>query len=199
MTGYLYALADEPGPQAIPPGFGGHHDWDAIDDTERARRGWVREDSAPVVNLDWERLVRTFAKDAGGVWTVSYSIVAGNFDRAMQAALSAVANRRWQAEVGGISLNGLQVPTDRETQAIVDRICKAFDDGDITGDVEFKSPAGFVTVNEPIIKAIKRAGAQHVQACFSRESDITALLMTKRKTETVRATLADELDKGWPA
>lgn len=90
--------------------------------------------------------------------------------------ISALANKRWQIETGGVTLGGMTIPTDRDTQSIVDRAVKAFADGDITGAIDFKTAAGFVQIDETAMRAIKAAGAQHIQACFTRERELTAAI-----------------------
>ncbi len=116
---------------------------------------------------------------------------------ALQAArLTDLATVRYQHEVGGITVLGIPVPTDRETQSIVDRICKAFDDGDIDGTVSFKSPAGFVALDANAMKAIKALGAQHVQACFARESALAAEIVAAADQSALDAI---DINAGWPA
>ena len=110
-------------------------------------------------------------------------------------AQSRLASRRWQAETGGITVGGIFVPTDRETQGIVDRIVRAFADGDMTGSVNFKAPDGWVQIDEATARAIKAAGAQHIQACFDRESELSALI---EAADDADALAAIDLDSGWP-
>lgn len=110
-------------------------------------------------------------------------------------ALAALADQRWQVETGGITVAGIAVPTDRDTQSVVDRIVKAFADGDITGTVDFKAESGFVALDEPAIRAIKAAGAAHIQACFSHER---ALAEAIASAEDTAALAAIDITSGWP-
>ena len=200
MADYLYALAADAAPQSIPRGFAGHHDWDAIDDQEKARRGWVAA-QPPAFDPDFERLDISFAQTEDGVWQATYAIVAGDLDRAMTAALAKIADRRWRAEIGGMSFGGQNIPTDREVSQ--PRILAQGLDArtDPSAEVEnWKAgPGVYLTLDNATLQALATALKAHIQACFNREAEISTLLMGKRKVETLRATLAEELDKGWPA
>lgn len=112
-----------------------------------------------------------------------------------ETMLAALADRRWRAEVGGITVAGLAVPTDRTTQDRVDQIVKAYDDGDITGEVDFKAGGVWVTLSEAELRAIKAAGAQHIQACFSHER---ALAEAIAAAEDDAALDAIDIETGWP-
>lgn len=108
--------------------------------------------------------------------------------------ISALANKRWQIETGGVTLGGLTIPTDRDTQSIVDRAVAAFADGDITGAIDFKTAAGFVQIDEAAMRAIKAAGAQHIQACFTRERELNAAI---NSAATHAALDAVDINVGW--
>lgn len=106
-----------------------------------------------------------------------------------------IRRRRQQAEVSGIEVGGMLIPTDDKTQARVDQIVKAYDDGDITGTIDFEAPDGFVTIDAAAIRAIKAAGAQHIQACFSNQR---VLDEAAHATATIAEILAIDIDAGWP-
>lgn len=129
----------------------------------------------------------------GEIETITYSIPLATRKAALRTSL---ADFRWRKETGGIVVGGLAVATDRETQTIVDRIVKAFDDGDITGVVKFKRGNGdWVQIGEAVARAIKAAGAQHVQACFARECEIDDLI---EAAVNVSALDAIDITVGWP-
>lgn len=107
-----------------------------------------------------------------------------------------LANTRWQHETGGISVGGMNVPTDRETQTIVDRMVKAFDDGDLADPISFKRGAGdWLTIDAATARQIKKLGALHVQACFKRECELDGLI---EAAEDRAALDAIDLTTGWP-
>lgn len=92
--------------------------------------------------------------------------------------LAELAARRWEIETGGITVGELTVPSDRETQDRIDQIVKAYADGDIAGSVMFKlGPGQHIEVDETMLRAVKAAGALHIQQCFSREAELAAVIV----------------------
>jgi hypothetical protein len=81
------------------------------------------------------------------------------------------ARRRFAVETGGILYNGASIATDRESQAMING---AFSLAQISPDisVQFKTAAGFVTLNAAAITALALAVAAHVQACFAKEQSV---------------------------
>lgn len=81
------------------------------------------------------------------------------------------AERRWQLEVGGITVNGMPVDTSRESQALIHG---AFSLAQINAEASFRFKAGdvFLTLNSAQIIAIGQAVAEHVQACFAWEAGV---------------------------
>lgn len=117
------------------------------------------------------------------------------FSELKEAKKADIAHMRWQAEVGGMDFDNLRIPTDRETQAIVDRIVKAYQDKDLDGPVKFKLPQGFFDLTESHLKAIKRAGAQHIQACFRKEADLCEAVEAAADEAELKAI---DITTGWP-
>lgn len=196
---YLYALAPGSEAQTIPPGFGGHGDWDDIDDDARARRGWVRPSPPPLV-AGFELAVPSFVQGADGLWAVSYEVVPAPLEVALAAAYAAVAAKRFAVEVAGLRFGEMTIPTDREvTQPRVEgAAAKAKADPDFQV-VDWKlGPGVFVTLDNATLIALGEAMTAHVQGCFSREATISKLLSSKKKAETIRTTLDAELNRGWP-
>jgi len=89
------------------------------------------------------------------------------------ARSAAIAARRYQAEVGGIVINGMNIPSDRDTQMkmMAARI-RAKEDANYS--VQWKTPGGFVALSAAQVIAIADALADHVQACFDREAALLA-------------------------
>jgi hypothetical protein len=98
---------------------------------------------------------------------------------------AAIAAKRYEIETGGIAVNGIIIPTDRDTQMkmMAARI-RAKEDAAYT--VNWKTPAGFVPLNSNSVIAIADAMAAHVQACFDHEA---ALLDDP----------AMDINSGWPS
>lgn len=165
----------------------------AMDDTERADFGVYPV--APTLVPAGKRIVGTTAGYVSGELVEVHTLEDIPLEELKADKLAALAQRRWEAETGGLTVGGLFVPTDRETQAIVDRTVKAFGDGDLTGAVDFKSPAGFVELTEVQLRAIKAAGAQHIQACFSAEKTFTTAITS---AATLAVLDAIDINQGWP-
>lgn len=113
---------------------------------------------------------------------------------AKTAARAALAARRYEAETGGILVNGIPFKTDRETALILTgaRIA-ALEDPAFT--VDWKVGNGvFVTLDATALIAAADAVRAHVQSCFSNEKTIDALIENAPDVETVRAI---SLSVGW--
>lgn len=82
------------------------------------------------------------------------------------------ANKRWQKETGGIVVGGSNIDTTRESQGLINGgFNLAKDNAEAT--IKFKTPSGvFVTLDADTMITIGRAVGNHVQSCFSLESDV---------------------------
>ena len=92
------------------------------------------------------------------------------------------------AEEAGITLaNGMFARTDKKTQ---DRLTQAALQGQLDSTLVYnwKGPDGvFVQLAVPEIIAIAQAVNQHVQACFTREMELTALINACSTIEELQA------------
>ncbi len=114
------------------------------------------------------------------------------------AKLSALANRRWQAETGGIVVGGVSVKTDRESQGVLTgAYVKAADDPSFAIANWKVAPGTFVTLDAASIIAIGDAVTAHVQECFDREADLDAAIMAVADGD-VAALDAIDIETGWP-
>lgn len=102
-----------------------------------------------------------------------------------------IAARRYQAETAGITVNGMALPTDRDSQALVTgtALVAVIDPGYYC---QWKTSTGFIDVNAQQIIALASAMRAHIQVCFDREAELLAHLENGTYTE-------DLLDQGWPA
>lgn len=115
-------------------------------------------------------------------------------DAAKEAARSALAARRYEAEVGGIMVADVPVKTDRETALILTgaRIVALEDP---TFSVDWKVDNGvFVTLDATAIIAAADAVRVHVQNCFTNEKDIDALINAAADLTALRAI---DINGGW--
>lgn len=84
------------------------------------------------------------------------------------------AQKRWEIETGGITLNGMSVFTDdRSKSLILGARLAAESDSEFT--TEWKGVDGtFVTIDAPTIIAVSNAILEHVRKCFATEAGIIA-------------------------
>jgi predicted secreted protein len=113
-----------------------------------------------------------------------------------EAALKAVADRRWRAEIGGMSVNGSPVATDERSQAKLVGACLAATlDADYS--VQWKLGNGdFVTLDHDQIIAIAQAARAHVQACFDHEATLAGAIEAAANEQALAAI---DIEVGWPA
>jgi hypothetical protein len=91
--------------------------------------------------------------------------------------VSHLPDYRYKKEIGGISLNGINIQTDRESRSILTgAYIRAKEDNTYT--VRWKTADGFVTLNAGQIIAISDAVAEHVQKCYAAEADVAADILS---------------------
>lgn len=119
-----------------------------------------------------------------------------DFPVARNDKLAALAARRWEAQTGGTTLNGLPVKTDETTTAnITAAYFKASQDPSYVVR-NWKMETGFFTaLDAATVIAIGGAIEEHVQACFDREADLTTAIML---AADVAALNAIDIETGWP-
>lgn len=142
-------------------------------------------------DLKWITVPDGVAVEVGWVY------VDGKLSPPTQAALSAaelqarIAARRYQAETAGTIVNGMALPTDRDSQALVTGAAlAAWMDQNYT--CQWKTADGFVALAAQQIIALASAMRAHVQACFDREAALLDALTAGTYTD-------EQLDQGWPA
>jgi len=92
--------------------------------------------------------------------------------QAIEKKVKDLAAYRYQKETGGISINGFQMYTDRDTQGkIQSAAIRAEKDPEFT--VQWKTMDGnFITLDASTIIEIGNAVFDHVQACYAREAEL---------------------------
>lgn len=89
------------------------------------------------------------------------------------------AEKRFAKETGGITINGIQVRTDRESQALITGAYNlALRDGGLS--IKFKAANGFVELSASSVIGVAVLVAQHVQACFAAEADCVEAIRAGR-------------------
>lgn len=104
--------------------------------------------------------------------------------------LQVIAARRYEAEVGGITLNGIHVATDDRSKLLISGAAlEAVIDPDYT--MQWKAGEGFVSLTGAQVIGLARAVRAHVQACFDREGALVAELESGTLTDAM-------IEQGWP-
>lgn len=104
--------------------------------------------------------------------------------RAILGALA--ARRRYEVETGGIVIGGNTIRTDRESQAMLSG-AKSLCDLNPATAVNWKTANGWTQLNAAAIGAVALAVGQHVQACFSRERQLSEAIAAAANLEAVNA------------
>lgn len=103
------------------------------------------------------------------------------------------ADKRWRVETGGITVNGVAIPTDRASQAMIAGAV-AYVQLNSGASIDFKAAGGFVTLTAAQMVAIGQAVGAHVQACFAAEKAMAADVSAGAITSVGQI----ESDPRWP-
>ena len=102
-----------------------------------------------------------------------------------------IAARRWQVETGGTTVEGIQVNTERDSQALLTGAAFAAS-LDPAYQIKWKAATGFVDLTGEQILGIASQVRAFVQACFNREAELLGAVADGSIT-------AEILKEGWPA
>ncbi|GHE51057.1 hypothetical protein GCM10019059_07820 [Camelimonas fluminis] len=97
--------------------------------------------------------------------------------------LAYAADKRWRVETGGITVSGVPVATDRESQSLITG-AHAYVQTNPGVTIKYKSGAEFVDLDAATVTALATAVAAHVQACFASEADVAAAIADDTITTT---------------
>ncbi len=109
--------------------------------------------------------------------------------------LAELAAIRYQHETAGITLSGMTIETDRESQALITGAW-SFSQLNPAVLIDWKATTGWIQIDAATIAGIAGAVAAHVQACFSAERAHAEAIAA---LETVDAVAGYDLTTGWPA
>ena len=113
-------------------------------------------------------------------------------DEAVTAAwMDQIAARRYQVETGGTTVEGVQVNTERDSQALLTGAAFAAT-LDPAYHIKWKAATGFVDLTAQQIIGVASAVRAFVQACFNREAELLGAVADGSIT-------AEMLEEGWPA
>ncbi|KAA0996812.1 DUF4376 domain-containing protein [Pseudomonas sp. ANT_J12] len=142
------------------------------------------------IEVDADLFFRTIS-EADGTWSLQEGqILKLPFADVVLDRAALIAEERFSREASGVAVDGLQVETTRDSQALIAGTgLSAILDPEYR--CNFKTLNGFVEIGAEQIITIAKAVRAHVQACFDRE--LTLLLALEA------GTYHDEmLGEGWP-
>ncbi|QHF02453.1 DUF4376 domain-containing protein [Pseudomonas asturiensis] len=130
--------------------------------------------------------------DQVAIWTgEGWSIADGPPAATQPDWLSLIAARRYQAEISGITLEGLPIETDDRSKLLINgAAARAARDSNYT--LKWKTFEGFVDLPAAQVLIMADAVSDHVQDCFNREAELQAAVAEGSIT-------AEMLDRGWPS
>jgi len=112
-------------------------------------------------------------------------IITLNIDKLKETKLVEIADKRWRTETGGITIDGMEIATDRESQALLTAaVLKVKDDPSYT--VNWKAKNGWFELDAATLIAIADAVRAHVQMCFDKEKQL--------QEQIDKATTVEELE-----
>ena len=102
--------------------------------------------------------------------------VAPTFEDLRNRKYREIAQARYNAEIAGVTINGVLIKTDRETQAVLTAAyLQAYIDSGYS--LNWKTGDGtFVSLPAEQIMAFGTAVRQHVQSCFDHEAELLPLI-----------------------
>ena len=102
-----------------------------------------------------------------------------------------IAARRFQVETGGVTVAGVQINTERDSQSLLTGAAFAVS-LDPEYRIKWKAATGFVDLTGEQILGIASQVRAFVQACFNREAELLGAVADGSIT-------AEMLEEGWPA
>lgn len=157
------------------------------EDDQSPTLGEFQRYGAETLTVDAERRVVVVVREV--VPWAAEEIEAAKAERRAEMARQ-IADRRWQAEVAGITVNGMAVATDRDSQALLTgaTVQAMLDPAYVC---RWKTATGFVELNAEQIIGVATAARAHVQAAFDREAELLDALAAGTFTPEM-------LEEGWP-
>jgi len=144
---------------------------------------------------DSQTLIQSTPTIINDVVEISYAVKDIDFDTLKIKALDELSRYRYSIEVNGITINGTRIDTSRDSQAMING---AYAYSQATGgNIEFKTPSGFVTLTAEEIKEIALAVGLHVQDCFSVEKTHTNNINQLSDAEAIKIYMQSNVLTGW--
>lgn len=154
-------------------------------------------DEPPAHDSRWQEAVPTGAVDIGAdAVRVVYQIESLSAADLLARRRAELAALRWQCETAGVTIGGMTIRTDRDSQSLIDSMHRSLADG-VIDTVSFKPASGDTVVADlATATAIRSAVVLHVQACRTCEAEHAAALDALAADPAV---IADyDFGTGWP-
>lgn len=138
-------------------------------------------------------------QDGQGRWVTKYRLEPTELDEdglnaQKDAKLATLAAKRWSVETGGLTIGGMPVKTDEDTQRkITGAYVQATRDPAFV--VRWKlAPATYVNLDANTLIMIGDAVTNHIQSCFVHESDLADQIVAATDWEEL---VAVDIQAGW--
>lgn len=115
--------------------------------------------------------------------------------RSYSSLQAEIAAKRWEVETGGITVAGVPIKTDRESQSQLISASTSLKSG-LIADTPWKAADGsFTLVTQDDLEPVVKAVAVHVRSCFDAErSHIDAINVLQTQADLD----AYDIHTGWP-
>lgn len=165
--------------------------------------GWAGRGFWPVVEIrpepaSWQRNAAepTLAVDGDGRRvTATYALEPRPLATVKSERLAALSAHRWRIETGGITISGVQVRTDIESQGKITGAAALVKEVPDTV-IDWKGASGWVQLDAETMTAIALAVGTHIQGCYSAEKAHAAAISA---CNTAEAAGTYDFTGGWPA
>jgi len=130
-----------------------------------------------------------------GKWRETWLVTDTPLSEVKARRIAELSALRYQHETAGITLSGMTIETDRQSQAL---ITGAWSISQINPAIliDWKAETGWIQIDAATISGIAMAVASHVQACFSNERVLSTAIAA---ATTIEALNAVDLTVGWSA
>lgn len=159
----------------------------------------IPADATPITAQQYDELRSALARGKQIIADANGDPIAADMtytlDEIRQRKLTALAYYRWQKETEGITLNGVGIKTDRESQSLLNGALKLFDLNPSLLAIDWKGENGWVQVDKATLEAVGLAVGAHVQACFSREKAHATAIEALTAIDDIEAY---DITTGWP-
>lgn len=159
---------------------------------------YVLSDEIPECNKMFYTYFDRGIDASGSDFSIRWGRTERNIEDIKPAMKASLAAKRYGIETGGITVGGKKIITDRDSQYMISGAVNAVN-LDPLRIIKFKTAEGFIELNKDAIIFLASAVADHVQACFAREADLTSLVDNSTTFDELKSIYDNDFNSGWPA